>query len=89
MESRAVYGYYGETGGVSGESKPRTHASGWRFAEYFFEISGTYEQTQGINHIRVKACDYDHALQQVRKWAKRDGFTVVGDKQGYEAQRTM
>lgn len=87
LESRAAYGYYGEGHGATGENRPKTHASGWRFMDFYFEISGTFEQTLGFKHIEIRACDYEHALKQAKKWAKRDGFVIVGDKQGYEHQR--
>ena len=87
LESRAAYGYYGEGHGASGENPPKVHKSGWRFSEFYFEISGTYQQTQGFKHIEIKACDYAHAMKQAKRWAKRDGFTIVGDKAGYEYQR--
>lgn len=77
MECRSMYGYYGESGGITGEQAPIAHASGWRFDKYFFEISGTFEQTQGCTRIEIKACDYAHALKQARKWARRDGFKLV------------
>lgn len=85
LESRAAYGYYGEGNGVTGEKKPTTHKSGWRFTHFYFEISGdTMCKT-----IVIKACDYEHAMKQAKKWAKRDGFTIVGDEAGYECQRNL
>ena len=89
MESRAAYGYYGEGHGVTGENAPKTHKSGWSFWDFHFEIDGTYAQTQGCKVIQIKACDYAHAIKQAKKWAKRDGFTIVGDAKGYEMQRNF
>jgi hypothetical protein len=83
LESRAAYGYYGEGHGATGEKAPIIHKSGWRFTEFHFEISGD----PFFKHIEIKACDYEHALKQAKKWAKRDGFTIIGDKKGCELQR--
>lgn len=89
LESRAIYGYYGEGYGATGENPQKIHASGWRFSEFYFKISGTFAQTGGCKYIEIKACDYEHALKQAKKWAKRDGFTVEGDKEGCECQRNI
>ena len=87
LESRAAYGYYGEGFGASGETKNKPHASGWHFHTFHFEITGTYQQTQGCTGISITACDYAHAMKQAKAWAKRDGFTIVGDEKGWESQR--
>lgn len=90
LESRAAYGYYGEGYGATGENPPKkTHASGWHFYNFLFEITGTYQHTQGFTEIEVRACDYEHAMKQAKKWAERDGFTVVGDAKGHEYQRNL
>ena len=83
LENRAAYGYYGEGHGATGEKPPTTHKSGWRFMNFFFEIKGD----SICKYVEIKACDYEHALKQLKKWAKRDGFTIVGDKPGCENQR--
>lgn len=83
LESRAAYGYYGEGHGATGEKAPVTHKSGWSFKDFFFEIEGD----PFFKFIEVKACDYKHALTQAKKRAKRDGFTIIGDKSGCEIQR--
>ena len=86
LESRAAYGYYGDGHGATGEKPPAPkHKSCWRFMEFFFEISGD----PMFKFVEIKACDYAHALKQVKRWAKRDGFSVVGDKPGYEHQRNF
>ena len=36
--------------------------------------------------MEIKACDYAHAMKQLKAWAKRDGFEIVGNKKGYENQ---
>lgn len=82
MESRACYGYYGEGHGCTGEMQPVIHKSGWRFKDFHFEVKGI-----AFKHVQIKTCDYDHAVKQLKKWAKRDGFEIVGDKKGYENQR--
>lgn len=83
MESRAAYGYYGEGYGATGESVPITHKSGWRYMDFGFEI----HSKTGKENIRIKACDYAHAISQLKKWAKKDGFEIIGDAKGYEKQR--
>lgn len=83
LENRAAYGYYGEGYGATGEKSPITHKSGWRFMDFFFEISGD----PMFKTIEIKACDYEHALKQAKKMAERDGFKIVGDKPGCENQR--
>ena len=75
MESRACYGYYGEGHGVTGETKPKTHASGWSFDDYVFEVKGVGRYA--YPRCKVKAKDYDHALAQMKKWGKRDSFEIV------------
>lgn len=83
MESRACYGYYGEGHGCTGEMQPKKiHKSGWRFMYFHFEVRG-----KGFSHVEIKACDYAHAMKQLKAWAKRDGFEIVGDKKGFENQR--
>lgn len=83
LESRASYGYYGEGHGTTGENTPTTHKSGWRFSDFYFEISGD----PFAKFIEVRACDYAHALKQAQTRAKNEGFTLVGDKPGREFQR--
>ena len=84
LENRAAYGYYGEGHGATGENPPKKqHASGWRFMDFFFEVAGN----PFFKSVEIKACDYEHALKQLKKMAKRDGFTIVGDEKGYERQR--
>lgn len=87
LESRAAYGWYGEGYGASGETKQKDHASGWHFHTFHFEIAGTYRQTQGCTGISIKASNYKNAMRQAKAWAKRDGFTIIGDAKGWEAQR--
>lgn len=87
LESRAAYGWYGERGGASGESKPKEHASGWSFHDFYFEVSGTYQQTQGFKIWEIRASSYTNALKQMKKYQKQYGFTLVGDKEGCEMQR--
>lgn len=82
MESRACYGYYGEGHGCTGEVQPVVHKSGWRFMNFYFEVKGL----SGFNHVEVKACDYAHAMKQLKAWARRDGFEIVGNEKGYENQ---
>lgn len=82
MESRASYGYFGEGHGCTGENPPVIHKSGWSFKCFYFEVKGL----KGFSHVEIKACDYAHAMKQLKKWAKRDGFEIVGDKKGYENQ---
>lgn len=91
LETRAAYGYYGEGHGATSETRKekKTHASGWHFSDFYFEISGTYQQTFGFTYIEVKACDYAHAVKQAKRRAKREGFTLVGDKAGCEYQRNL
>lgn len=39
--------------------------------------------------MESRACygyDYAHAMKQLKKWAKRDGFEIVGNAKGYENQ---
>lgn len=81
VESRANYGYYGEGCGCIGETPPVIHKRGWRFTNFHFEVKG-----KGLNCVEIKACDYAHALKQLKKWAKRDGFEIIGNKKGYENQ---
>lgn len=81
LESRSAYGYYGEHGGASGEIAPKTHKSGWRFMTFHFKTNYKVSPV-----IEVKACDYDHAIRQAKKWAKRDGFEIIGDADGCESQ---
>lgn len=81
MESRACYGYYGEAYGLTGEMQPVIHKSGWSLKTFYFEVKG-----QGFSHVEIKACDYAHAIKQLKRWAKRDGFEIVGNKKGYENQ---
>lgn len=82
MESRACYGYYGEGHGCTGENQPaKPHKKGWRFMTFHFEVQGL-----GFKYVEIKACDYAHAMKQLERWAKRDGFVIVGDKEGYENQ---
>lgn len=83
LENRAAYGYYGEGHGATGEKSPTTHKSGWRFSDFYFEISGV----PFFKFIEVKACDYAHAIKQAKARAKKEGFTIVGDKVGCENQR--
>lgn len=85
MESRACYGYYGEGHGCTGEMQTKkVHKSGWRFMTFFFEVKG---KRFPFTHVEIKACDYAHAMKQLKAWAKRDGFEIVGDKKGFENQR--
>lgn len=76
MESRACYGYYGKGHGATGESVPKKpHASGYGYWRFNFEI-------KGIDHyeypfVQVKAIDYEHALKQIQRQAKRERFVVV------------
>ena len=86
LESRSAYGYYGTNGSASGETTPITHKNGWGIRTYRFEIAGTFEQKGGCHEIEVRACDYDHAIKQIKRWARRDGFSVVGDAKGWEQQ---
>lgn len=81
MESRACYGYYGEGHGCTGENPPVIHKRGWRFMDFHFEVKG-----KGFTHVEIKACDYAHAMKQLKRWAKRDGFEIVGNEKGYENQ---
>ena len=82
MESRAAYGYYGAGNGCTGENQPaKPRKKGWELKPFFFEVRG-----RGIRYVEVRACDYAHAMRQLKIWAKRDGFEIVGDKKGYENQ---
>ena len=48
------------------------HNRGWRFSNYFFTTdSKTYPK------IEIRACDEEHAWKQARKWARKDGFTII------------
>lgn len=83
LENRAAYGYYGEGHGATGENPSTTHKSGWWFKDFYFEIAGD----PMFKHIEIKACDYEHAIKQAKRRAKREGFILVGDKVGCENQR--
>lgn len=86
LESRAAYGYYGEGHGATGEKPPKQHASGWSIYSYRFEITGhKYRYTT----IEVNARNYANAVKRAKAWAKRDGFTIVGDAKGCEYQRNI
>lgn len=37
--------------------------------------------------VEVKAKCYKNALRNVKAWAKRDGFSILGDAEGHELQR--
>lgn len=75
LESRASYGYYGEHGGATGETPPKTHKRGWRFREYTFQ---TTEPEWKVNKIVFKASDYEHALRQAKAYARKNGCEIVG-----------
>ena len=76
MESRACYGYYGEGHGATGEAVPKKqHPSGYSFDDYVFEVKGVGRYVYPI--CKVKAMDYDHAVAQMKRWGKREGFEVV------------
>jgi len=49
--------------------------------DFHFEVKG-----KGFTHVEIKACDYAHAMKQLKRWAKRDGFEIVGNEKGYENQ---
>lgn len=51
------------------------------FQKFFFEVKGN-----GFANVEIKACDYAHAIKQLKKWAKRDGFEIIGNKKGCENQ---
>lgn len=48
---------------------------------FYFEVKG-----RGFTNVEIKACDYAHAIKQLKAWAKRDGFEIVGNKKGHEYQ---
>ncbi len=49
--------------------------------DFHFEVKG-----KGFSNVEIKACDFAHAMKQLKKWAKRDGFEIVGNAKGYENQ---
>ena len=79
LESRSAYGYYGELGGASGETPPKTHKRGWEFGQYIFK---TNEPT-GMYDLSIKACDYAHALKQAKAYAKKWKVEVLGVVETY------
>lgn len=81
LESRSAYGYYGEFGGATGEIAPKTHKSGWTFGEYVFKTNKSYLYS-------IKACDYEHALNQTKTIAKKENIEFLGvvDTYGVSAE---
>lgn len=75
LESRSSYGYYGEHGGMTGETPPKTHKRGWRFSCYHFMTTMAVCPV-----IEIKACDHDHAIKQAQEWARKDGFEIIGER---------
>lgn len=88
LESRSSYGWYGEFGGMTGENEPNVRKSGWHFHNFHFEIS-SFKYKGFSTYVEIRACDYAHAMKQLKAWAKRDGFIIVGDRPGWENQRNL
>lgn len=71
MESRKAYGYYGT--GYTGEKKTRSHVSGYYYREFDF----TVKEPTGECVVAIKAIDHEHALKQIKKYVKENGFTLL------------
>lgn len=85
LESRAAYGYYGESGGASGETKPRIHKRGWTIKDFYFDV----QEGSSRYSMIFKSCDYQHAISQVSRYCKKNQCILIGDTRGYEVQRNI
>ena len=132
LETRSAYGYYGSSGGVTGENTPsksnviERNMSYWEYkhrypecdtlndydkikktitvlipeeyaqrpnfgnrysmSDFYFVYAPTFPGFSNIFECRAK--NYKNALRNAKRWAKREGVEIVGDKPGFEFQRT-